>query len=150
MQDPVFSYLDEAFLQSLGYTVLFTPDAFSKITSSTFLFAPHLEWPSYVQALQAATPGLCIGNDVREYLDTLQMSVVEEPSKMKQPLQDFLSKSESCMMPEFDIETWCTSTSIYWRKEEDEAEEVNYSEFEKRLDGVKLEKAGRDFRNETP
>ena len=68
-QDPVFSLLDHDILTSLGYTVLPDSEAFSKIDSQTFVFAPHLEFGAYATALEGAVPALCIGNDINEYLN---------------------------------------------------------------------------------
>ncbi|KAL9596145.1 MAG: hypothetical protein Q9219_006006, partial [cf. Caloplaca sp. 3 TL-2023] len=69
VQDPIFNHMDATFLQSLGYTVLPDPESFDHITSSTFLFAPHLEVEVYVRALDKAKPALCIGTDIGECLD---------------------------------------------------------------------------------
>ncbi|KAG7008462.1 hypothetical protein G7Y79_00005g016030 [Physcia stellaris] len=68
VQDPVFNSLDEAFLSNLGYDIVSTPEGFANIDESTFLFAPHLEWPVYFTALQNVSPSLCIGNNMQEYL----------------------------------------------------------------------------------
>jgi len=68
-QDPIFDALDHAVLASLGYTVLEDPEAFSKISNQTFVFAPHLEFGAYATALEGAMPALCIGNDMDEYLN---------------------------------------------------------------------------------
>lgn len=40
IQDPTFSKVEREFFQSLGFTILFDPEAFSKITTSTLVFAP--------------------------------------------------------------------------------------------------------------
>jgi len=64
LQDPAFNHLDEEVIQSLGYTILKTPEAFEKISTTTLLFVPHLEPQFYAMALEAAHPSLCIGNDL--------------------------------------------------------------------------------------
>lgn len=69
VQDPVFNELDTAFLKSLGYAVLSSPEGFKHVTPSTFLFAPHLEMPLYMEALSGPKPRLCIGTAIEEYLD---------------------------------------------------------------------------------
>lgn len=43
-QDPAFAAAEEEFFHSLGITVLYTPDAFSKITPTTLVFAPFVKW----------------------------------------------------------------------------------------------------------
>lgn len=115
MQDPIFNVLDAAFLQELGYTVLPPPQAIEKLTPATFLFAPHLEWPFYIQALQTALPALCIGNNVREYLDHGREA---KQQGERETLLRFLEKTNNADMPAFDRATWCTSTTIYWRNDE--------------------------------
>ena len=111
VQDPVFNSLDETFLRSLGYNVVFTPEAFTKIDESTFLFAPHLEWPVYYTALQNVSPRLCIGNNMQEYLG----SPFEKTSaEARDVFRDFVDKYSSSPMPDFERSSWCESTSIYW------------------------------------
>lgn len=68
-QDPIFTPLDQTVLKSLGYTVVETPHAFSKLNDTTFLFAPHLECLHYATALEVATPALSVGSDVQIYVD---------------------------------------------------------------------------------
>lgn len=123
MQDPMFNRLDEKFLQSLSYSILPTPEAFEELTPETFLFAPHLEWPNYIQALQVATPSLCIGNSVREYLGSFQETYkISKELEFEETLQDFVKRSETVDMPVFDRALWYMSTSVYWRKEKEEVE----------------------------
>ena len=138
MQDPVFNRMDEEFLRGLGHTILSTPDGFSKLTSTTFLFAPHLEWPNYIQALQIATPSLCIGNCVKEYLDQFQPSPESKDLKISETLQAFADKTSSLEMPAFDRALWCSSTSVYWRKERDE-DEATGNGIQNELKKVELE-----------
>ncbi|KAL9138085.1 MAG: hypothetical protein Q9175_000695 [Cornicularia normoerica] len=68
-QDPIFEPLDQIILKSLGYTVVETPDAFSKLNSTTFLFAPHLECFHYATALEIVTPILSVGSDLQMYVE---------------------------------------------------------------------------------
>ncbi len=123
MQDPMFNRLDEEFLQSLSYSILPAPEAFAELTSGTFLFAPHLEWPNYIQALQMATPSLCIGNSVREYLGSFPGTRNSSKElKVEETLRDFVERSETVDIPVFDRSLWYMSTSISWRKEREEDE----------------------------
>lgn len=114
MQDPVFNSLDEEFLCSMGYTVVPNPVAFTKIDKATFLFAPHLEWPIYSTALQNTSPGLCIGNDVQEYLDSPLKAASSTEARVA--FQTFVERYQSLAMPGFDRSSWCESTNIYWRR----------------------------------
>jgi len=68
-QDPAFNSRDKTFLESLGYTVLEDPEAFSKIDHNTFLFAPHLEVGPLATALENSTPAVCISNDIDGYVN---------------------------------------------------------------------------------
>lgn len=126
MQDPMFNRLDEEFLRSLSYSILSTPEAYEELTPETFLFAPHLEWPNYIQALQVATPSLCIGNSLREYLGSFQKTLkTSKELEFEETLQDYVEWSETVDMPVFDRALWYMSTSIYWRKEREELEATN-------------------------
>ena len=70
VQDPTFNHVDIALLESLGYTVLESPDAFKQMTINTFLFDPHVDWKLTVKALEVADPCLRIGNMI---LDDISM-----------------------------------------------------------------------------
>lgn len=118
-QDPVFNALDHTILESLGYTVVQSPDAFSKLNSTTFLFAPHLECFHYATALETATPVLSVGSDPQIYVEGLLSSLAESTKKgSRQIFHDFLGKTRSRPMPDFDRTPWCESTCIYWVKSE--------------------------------
>ncbi len=138
MQDPMFNRLDEEFLRSLGYSVLPTPEAFKELTSGTFLFAPHLEWPNYIQALRVATPSLCIGNSVGEYLESSQETHNSKELRIEETLQEFVERSETVDMPVFDRALWYMSTSIYWRRDREESEATD-GEIQEKLEGLELE-----------
>ena len=113
MQDPVFNSMDKTLLQSLGYSLTTSPGGLDKVNHSTFLFAPHLEWPVYVEALKKASPSLCIGNDIREYIESpFNMA----PTERRQCLRSYLDDYCCRVMPSFERCTWCDSTSIYWRR----------------------------------
>lgn len=113
VQDPVFNSLDEDFLRSLGYNIVSTPEGFTKVDQSTFLFAPHLEWPVYFTALQNLLPSLCIGNNMLEYLG----SPFEKTSaEARDVFRDCVDKYSSSPMPDFERSSWCESTNIYWRR----------------------------------
>ena len=67
VQDPTFNCLDQQFLESLGYTVLPTPNALEAMTPTTFLFDPHLEWKHSASALEKAHPSFRIGNSLTTF-----------------------------------------------------------------------------------
>lgn len=121
-QDPVFNSLDESVLKSLGYTVVETPDAFSKLNGTTFLFAPHLECFHYATALEIATPVLSIGSDLQMYVGGLLSSLAERTKKGScQIFQDFVERTDSRPMPDFDRTSWCESLCIHWLKSDEES-----------------------------
>jgi len=134
----MFNRLDEEFLQSLGYSILTTPEAFEEVTSGTFLFAPHLEWPNYIQALRVATPSLCIGNTVREYLESFQETQESKELRIEETLQGFVASSETVDIPVFDRALWYMSTSIYWRRDREEGEATD-GEIQEKLERLELE-----------
>ena len=138
MQDPLFNRLDEDFLQGLGYFILPTPEAFERLTFGTFLFAPHLEWPYYIQALRVATPSLCIGNTVREYLESSHETHDSKELRIEETLQEFVERSETVDMPVFDRALWYMSTSIYWRRDREEGEATD-GEIQEKLERLELE-----------
>lgn len=65
----MFNHVDMALLETLGCTILQTPDAFEQMTTDTFLFDPHLEWKHTVRALNVAHPYLRIGNMIPNDID---------------------------------------------------------------------------------
>ncbi|MCJ1258075.1 hypothetical protein MMC24_005905 [Lignoscripta atroalba] len=112
-QDPSFNALDERFIQSLGFTVLESPRAIGRLTSTSFLFAPRLEFPIIYDALAAATPVLYVGNDLRE-----DFSVASRWSESeKKTFKTFADSRSREAMPLFDLNMWCSHQSIYWKPE---------------------------------
>ncbi|KAI4242780.1 MAG: hypothetical protein L6R40_003844 [Gallowayella cf. fulva] len=122
MQDPIFNTLDNQFLSSLGYTILTHPSAFSKITSSTFLLAPHLELEMYARALAGPEqPALCVGTDLMECMDRLSMGRGrheddEDWGAQERIFQQFWNTTLSKRLPEYEKDDWMYFTNIYWRK----------------------------------
>ena len=121
VQDPAFNSLDEDFLRGLGYEIISSPEGFEKIDETTFLFAPHLEWPIYLAALREACPSLCVGNDVREYLDSPSGSASDEAKAVFQKLTE---RCSTRAMPDFDRSMWCMSTVIYWMRPRSESDGI--------------------------
>jgi hypothetical protein len=63
-QDPVFNTLDASFLSSHSIMVLPSPTALSRLTSTTFLFAPHCERSFLLPALEGKDPEIAMCNDI--------------------------------------------------------------------------------------
>lgn len=61
--------LDKGLLSSRGITVLKHPEAMNLVSSSSFVYAPNLEWAVTQDLLEAASPSVYIGNDLMRYLD---------------------------------------------------------------------------------
>lgn len=70
MQDPQFNHMDNAFLKTLGYTILQVPEALSKLTKDTFFFAPHLEYQHIASSLKIAQPTFYIGSELEFWMET--------------------------------------------------------------------------------
>ncbi|KAL8911640.1 MAG: hypothetical protein Q9171_003247 [Xanthocarpia ochracea] len=133
IQDPIFNPLDITFLSSsLKYTLLTHPSAFSKITSSTLLFAPHLEIEVYAQTLagveQKQQPQICIGTDLTQCIDRLNTHGArkdddddddddddEERRKRQRIFQEYADTTVSKRLPEFEKDDWMYFTSVYWK-----------------------------------
>ncbi|KAI4203761.1 MAG: hypothetical protein LQ350_001587 [Teloschistes chrysophthalmus] len=126
IQDPVFNAMDHTFFSSLGYTVLADPLAFDEITESTFLFAPHLEVSNYAEALSKARPMMCVGSDVREYIDKAdwhsrerRKESEEEEEEIVEVFQRYMDAMRSWPLPEFKKDHWMCFTCIYSKKPND-------------------------------
>ncbi|KAI4276202.1 MAG: hypothetical protein LQ337_002642 [Flavoplaca oasis] len=137
IQDPIFNPLDITYLsESLNFTVLNHPAAFSEITPSTFLFAPHLEMELYARALGAPTghagPRLIVGTDVMECIDQLRMKLGEregeEEAERRRQERVFLGYKDAMAgerLPGFEKDDWMGFTHIYWKKPEDARDNTN-------------------------
>ncbi|KAL8881242.1 MAG: hypothetical protein Q9198_001513 [Flavoplaca austrocitrina] len=137
IQDPIFNPLDIAYLsESLNFTVLNHPAAFSEITPSTFLFAPHLEMELYARALGARTgqsgPRLCVGTDVMECTDQLRMKLGqregEEEAERRVQERVFLGYKDAMAgqrLPGFEKDDWMGFTNVYWTKPKDARDNTN-------------------------
>ncbi|KAL8853491.1 MAG: hypothetical protein Q9221_001650 [Calogaya cf. arnoldii] len=123
IQDPIFNPQDISYLQStLGYTVLQHPSAFSHLTPSTFLFAPHLEIELYARALSGG-PQLCVATDVTECIDQLMRTLggkekdeeVEEKRRQDEELfRGYRDAMASERLPGFERDDWMCFTRVYW------------------------------------
>ena len=127
IQDPIFNRLDITFLSSsLNYTLLTHPSAFSKITSSTLLFAPHLEIEVYAQTLagvEQQQPQICIGTDLTQCIDRLNTHGArkddddddKESRRRQRIFQEYADTTVSVRLPEFERDDWMYFTSVYWK-----------------------------------
>ena len=112
-QDPVFNDVDKAFLTKLGYSVVSTPLGFESIDENTFCFAPHLENEVFAEALKGAYPALCIGNSDVEADRPLHSSANDFEISLD-IFRRFTKATNSNKLPEYDRDSWCHFTSIYW------------------------------------
>lgn len=75
-QDPGFTPLEEAFLESIGITVLHTPEASEYIHQATFVYAPYLEIEILLaEVLNGNDPLVYVGTDVDVMWDRMDRSV---------------------------------------------------------------------------
>ena len=70
-QDKDFEWIDMQFLTSKGFTVLQDPDAYNKMTSGTFLYAPSSPWWDTFNAFMIAYPALYMGQSCDDYYDCM-------------------------------------------------------------------------------
>lgn len=112
-QDPIFNDVDKAFLTGLGYRTVSTPVGFESIDQHAFCFAPHLEHEVFARALKQAHPALCIGNSDLLADRPLQSSAIDSKEDLD-VFRSFVEASSSRKMPDFERDTWCQFTSIYW------------------------------------
>lgn len=78
VQDPIFHDVEIAFLVHLGYTVLQDREAKTRMTSNTFLLAPHCKNNIFAAHLEACFPALCVGNDPASFLRTHRRNIEED------------------------------------------------------------------------
>ncbi|KAL8932203.1 MAG: hypothetical protein Q9211_006461, partial [Gyalolechia sp. 1 TL-2023] len=117
IQDPLFNDVDIAFFNSLGFIVLSHPEAFEHMSTSTFLFAPHLELEVYRRTLKTAKPRLCVGTDLGECTD--RQSNYERRTE-KEVFSQYQDATLSRRLPEFERDPWTQFTSISWMQSTDE------------------------------
>jgi hypothetical protein len=60
-QEPLFTDSDKQFIQSLGHTVVESPEGSNMIQSDSMLFGIHLYRPLYAQALERSLPAIFVG-----------------------------------------------------------------------------------------
>ncbi|KAL9064866.1 MAG: hypothetical protein Q9161_008608 [Pseudevernia consocians] len=122
LQDPDFSPVERAFLQDgLGYTVLSDPDAYAKMTPTTFLFAPCVPHWVRVRALEVALPGLYVSVDVE--MDLERMGSGYKCPLTKASVQDTFGRLRDVTrvrrLPDGegdDWEEWVDVTSMRWMR----------------------------------
>lgn len=59
--------LDEQLVTSLGFIVLYDPEAMNAMTPTTFLYAPINEFSVIADFLLVASPALYLGNELAFY-----------------------------------------------------------------------------------
>ena len=132
IQDPDYNEVEVSFLQDhLGFTVLETPNAFDKVTASTFLFAPRVHMAVTAEALERAHPALYIGNDIEVDMRYLReegegigygkpgstvsgVPILETLGRFREEVDRRQMRAGENMMD------WCQVTFIYWRRRERE------------------------------
>jgi hypothetical protein len=70
-QEPHFTELDKQFMKSMNYEIVEDPEAFSKISENSLVYAVHC-YPALYQSIgRQGRPALLIGNDLKGYIDKL-------------------------------------------------------------------------------
>ena len=70
-QDPNFTDFEESFLRGQGYNIVYDPEAFNLVDSTTFLFAPVVAGFIGAKALEHASPALYIGNCINSTMKSV-------------------------------------------------------------------------------
>ncbi|CRG87720.1 hypothetical protein PISL3812_04740 [Talaromyces islandicus] len=107
-QDPIFNTLDTQLLSSLGITVVPTPQAFSRVSAQTLLFAPGAE-KRHLELVLPARPVVLFGGPLEEESRFLQ----EEENSIT---GKFLTTVQSVKLVEFGPRPeafW--RMRVYWR-----------------------------------
>ncbi|MCJ1435260.1 hypothetical protein MMC27_004632 [Xylographa pallens] len=67
MQDPSFNELDKAFLRGRGFHILEHPEAYNRMTATTFLYAAGNHDDVMYHAFRVVEPSLFVGNNLAEW-----------------------------------------------------------------------------------
>ena len=76
--DPVFTKQEREYLQSRGYVVLRDDSAFSRMSTSTFLFAPYVSGGLISKVLMKNFPALYIGTESQGGIEGVDMRPLEQ------------------------------------------------------------------------
>ena len=119
-QDPVFTKVERAFLQSLGYTILEDPAACQKMSTGTFLFAPYLGHDVAAKALSVAFPALYIGNSPAKCLESIDChkNNLGHTAEFQESMNIFHRFNDATFsgdpLPRFDQHRWTEGTTVCW------------------------------------
>lgn len=120
-QEPAFTDLDSAFLAALNISVL-TSDIESHIASSSFVFAPFVDWNLLIPVfLKDKDPELYIGNEI---LDNYSVFVnTPEKANLVEDCNErgkrFAERRERRRMPQFEKHgSALEGLMIYWVEKE--------------------------------
>ncbi|KZF24631.1 hypothetical protein L228DRAFT_266951 [Xylona heveae TC161] len=118
-QDPVFNHMDIEFLKnSCNITVLPDPEAFAKIDSSTFLYAPHCERTFLLPGLKGKKPALSISNTMETLVNgPISTSLADEEIDIAKA---FLEGQSATRFPDFEPQPGTfNDMSVYLQTEAD-------------------------------
>lgn len=105
LQDPVFNELDCALFESLGMTVVKSPEGFELVTRNTLLFCPGAE-RKHLDLILPSKPGLVFGGP----LENTESAII----------QGFVGESGSRVLVPFTAnEHAFWMTRLYWREREE-------------------------------
>ena len=114
-QDPAFTKVEKKFLQSLGYTVLENPAAFSEMSVSTFLFSPFIGYDVTSCALAVSFPALYIGNCPAKVLEGLRLPKGRDTEEIIGNFTRFRDAFvDGELLPRFEQHFWTKGTTVHW------------------------------------
>ena len=114
-QDPAFTKVEKKFLQSLGYTVLEDPAAFSEMSVSTFLFSPFIGYDVTSCALAVSFPALYIGNCPGKVVESLRLP----KGRYREEIVEIFTRFQNAvvhgeLLPRFEEQFWTKNTTVHW------------------------------------
>lgn len=126
-QDPQFTTVEMAFLQSRGYIVVQDPEAYAKLSSTTLIFAPRFDKDRIAGCFGIAQPAVFIGLDIKEIIEFVerqgQQTGFNRPLNqtlehmLEQSIQ-FCSSTSKIRLPPLDNQSWVYSTHVHWIRDQ--------------------------------
>ncbi|KAI1445538.1 hypothetical protein F5Y02DRAFT_418066 [Annulohypoxylon stygium] len=113
-QEPLFNSVDEAFIRSLGYDVVYSPRGFNEVSPSTLVFGIHLYRDIYSQALVNHLPAVFVGTP-REVWEDCYGSDLPDWGGLK----ELDEQCDKMKFPEDSGYMTFSSTAIHWRRQDE-------------------------------
>lgn len=119
-QDPLFTQVDSLFLESLGFTVLQSPEALRELDATTFVFAPYPPNVVVADVFKTCSPALYIGADLTTVQGgNMEEGALSEAARARRlevfgPVSIYEQSALMKIMPLFDGYHWSRGLCLYW------------------------------------